>query len=418
MFLTDTPPSIENETATSSPTATPTSSSQWVWNDTSHGYAIENQSYTCFEQYERTKITIVDNEGDFDYFTVSPDKWVSGGLRFGCVHKDSSYNCDTSCFPFDKTSPDWSSKRYLTFMAKVDGDLSATCKPSLSLTGGGWPRHSSNKIVLEENYVDAGYLTSNEWRRVLIPLHDFKTNEWNLNSVYGMYFQTCGTDHSGLQPTYSVASIAITNVAIELKTTYPSFSPTQYVTDNPLLATHRFVHKNWYPLLSPEREPKGHSWISTQDNTWPMVNDADPYTVTIHIPENQSIVFSGNDATKYDKIIVEGSLVIKPEYAHVKLTVGTIVVEEGGVLDIKTEGSAFTVTIEIDGALDTTKDPEEQMVGIIALEGSLTIIGNDVPTKVATLERTVLAESNLIDLRGYGFNFNVGEELVLPDTQT
>lgn len=389
-----------------------------IWNDVSDSHTIEDASKTCFIQEARTKINAVIGTGtDYDYFTVSPDKWVAGGLQFGCVGK-TNWVCDRSCFPYDGTSPNWSEKGYLTFKAKVEGDFTTTCKPSISLTGGGWPRHNSNQIYLEENYVDYGFLVSDEWRRVSIPLDDLKTTDWNLDRVFGLYFNRC-KDHSGKQPKYFIADIAVTNNAINLVSVPPSQSPSEYVTDNILLATHRFVHTNYYPLLAPEREPAGNVWIVAENNSWPEVSSTvNPQTVTIFIPEDQTVLYSRNDDIKFDKIIIEGSLTIKPEDANVLLTVGSIVVEKGGILDIRTEStSPYTVTIEIEGALDTSTDPEEQMIGIIALEGNLSIIGNEVSTKMAVLQETAVAGTRLLSVNGIGLQFNVGGELVIPDTQ-
>jgi len=149
---------------------------------------------------------------------------------------------------------------------------------------------------------------------------------------------------------------------------------------------------------------------------WPDVGLAEPHTATVHIPQGQSVVYSGSEDVKLDKIIVEGSLVIQPNGADVRLTASTIVVEEGGTLDILTSDTdSFTVTIEIDGTLDHSTDPEEIMVGILALGGSLTIKGNDVSMKMAPLSQTALAGSTTLDITGH--DFNVGDELVLPDTQ-
>ena len=172
--------------------------------------------------------------------------------------------CDRSCFPFDGSFPDWSEKHYLTFLAKVEG-ASPGCTPSITLTGGGWPRLSTNKIFLDDSYVDAGSLLSSEFRRVVIPLDDMRTNEWNLNNLYAMYFQTCGFDEEGNHYpllTYHIADLAVTNNVIDVISMPPSTSPTPYVTDDSLLATHRFIHTNWYPIFSPGREPPGKSSLT------------------------------------------------------------------------------------------------------------------------------------------------------------
>ena len=160
----------------------------------------------------------------------------------------------------------------------------------------------------------------------------------------------------------------------------------------------------------------GNLWYVADNNMWPDVGSASPHTATVHIPQGQSVVYSGSEDIKLDKIIVEGSLIIQPDGSDVKLTASTIIVEESGTVDILTSDTdSFTVTIEIDGTLDHSIDPEEIMVGILALGGSLTIKGNDVSMKMAPLSQTALAGSITLDITGH--DYDVGDELVLPDTQ-
>ena len=59
----------------------------------------------------------------------------------------------------------------------------------------------------------------------------------------------------------------------------------------------------------------------------------------------------------------------------------------------------------------------QNSIGILALEGSLTITGNEVITKMADLSDDVTADSNLLSIRGIDLGFDLGGELVLPDTQ-
>mmetsp|Transcript_9119 Transcript_9119/g.12669 ORF Transcript_9119/g.12669 Transcript_9119/m.12669 type:complete len:1055 (-) Transcript_9119:126-3290(-) len=406
----------------SSPTMSPTDDYWAVWESPDDNHTRENPNKTCFAQKERLNIDSSTDADSTDYFTVQVDPWVGGGLLFGCQQKDSNYNCIESCYGWDGSSPDWSDKGFLTFLAKVEGDFTEMCQPAISLTGGGWPRLGSNKIELNDAYVDQGYLVSDEWRRVMIPMADLKTAEWNLNNVYGLYFNSCGTDHSGAQPKYKISAIAVTNTAIELMTHPPSSSPTEYVTDDLLLATHRFYNRDWYPLVGADREPAGNVWYVAEDDTWPAVPSTSlPHTATVLIPEGQHVVYSQADTVVYDKIVVKGSLTILPASADVTLTVGTILVEEGGVLDILTtaDPSSHTVTINIDGALDPNIDPEEQYIGIVVLGGELTIEGNPVEDSMIKLAQTATAGSQTIELEtGSSSDLQVGDELILPDTQT
>lgn len=223
-----------------------------VWEDVDDSNTIEDPSYTCFAQQERLGITTTNNEFD-DYFTITSDAWVSGGLMFGCQTKNSNYACTHSCYPFDGTSPNWSEKTTLTFLAKIEG-VSPGCTPSIGVTGGGWPRKNSNKIYLEGSYVDAGSLSSSEFRRVAIPINDMKTAEWDMSNLFGLYFHTCGFDEGGSSYpylTYHVASLAVTNDEVELVSMPPTNSPTEYVTESPSLATHEHFHHVWLPLQIP-----------------------------------------------------------------------------------------------------------------------------------------------------------------------
>mmetsp|Transcript_7476 Transcript_7476/g.9966 ORF Transcript_7476/g.9966 Transcript_7476/m.9966 type:complete len:843 (-) Transcript_7476:975-3503(-) len=439
--LTDIPPDIQVAPVTLSPTKFPTpapttplptrmptsvpsfvpTDDYWpVWETSVDDHTRENPDKTCFVNQDRLNIVSA-SDADAEYFTIQTDKWAGGGILFGCQLKDSNYNCIESCFGWDGLKPDWSEKGYLTFLAKIEGDFTETCQPTISLTGGGWPRSSSNKIQLGDIYVDQGYLVSYEWRRVMIPVDDLKTSDWNLNSLYAMHFNSCGEEHDGGQPKYKISAVAVTNTAIDLISSPPSSSPSEYVSDNLLLATHRFYHTNWYPLVRADREPSGNMWYVAENNSWPANAFSHPLSrsATVHIPQGQTVVYSGADSIIYDKIVVEGSLTIQPISSDVSLTAGTILVEEGGELNILTdESSSFTVAVHIDGALDHSIDPEEQMIGIVSLGGNLNIVGNDVGNAMLRLAQTVTSGSQTVELHAESANLQIGNEIILPDTQT
>lgn len=417
--LSESPTAAPTAVLSESPTAAPTVPLWPIFKTVQDSHASGDVDVTCFIQKDRLDIAATEDPTG-DYFTVTPDAWVSGGYQFGCMQKDENHQCTRSCFTEDGSAPDWSNKLYLTFLAKIDGDFGEGCKPMISLTGGGWPRLSSNTLVLEDSYVDAGFLVADEWRQVVIPLEDFKTPEWSLTAIFGLYFQTCG-QYGGTQPTYIISQLAVTNIEYEVLSQPPSLSPTSYVTDDPSLATHRWVHKNWYPILGEDWEPEDNTWIVASENTWPTApSGALPSSVTVQIPQGQSVMYSGTDGVHYDKIVVEGALTIKPIDADVFLKVGTIVVEKGGALDIQTDSpNDYKIVIEIDGALNQEADPEEQLIGIVSLEGNLTISGNEVPTKMAPLGETATAGSNTLVVYEMDLSndFAVGGELILPDTQ-
>lgn len=293
-----------------------------------------------------------------------------------------------------------------------------SCLPSVSLVKR-WPMYSSTILPLVGEYVNGGSLIIGSWTRVVIPTAKFATVEWpNVDGVKDLYFRNCA---SSSNPHYQVRGLSLSNHTIALETSRPTESPTDSPTAQVSSATHRYIHTNWYPILNPEREPPGNVWFSATDNSWPSVeaHGADQ-TVTIHIPHGQSVTYSGADAIKYDKVIVEGSLTIKPQGSDVSLTVSTIVVEAGGSFDIVTDATTSnnTVMIAIEGAVDQHVDPESTMVGILALGGNLNLIGNPVQKKMVALWSTVAAGSNLMTVSGdVTASFKLGGELVLPDTQ-
>jgi hypothetical protein len=330
-----------------------------------------------------------------------------------CAEKVNNV-CLSTCRPFP--NPNFKQFRYLTMEVKMV--KSGSCLPSVSLVKR-WPMYSSSIIPLAGEYVNGGSLIIGSWTRVVIPTDKFATVEWlNVDGVKDLYFRNCA---SSSNPQYQVRGLSLSNNTIALETSRPTEPPTASPIALVSSATHRYIHTNWYPILNPEREPPGHVWFSATDNSWPSVETpvADQ-TVTIHIPHGQSVTYSGADAIKYDKVIVEGSLTIEPQGSDVSLTVSTIVVEASGSLDIVTDGTTSNnkVIIAIEGAIDQHVDPESTMVGILSLGGNLTLIGNPVPVKMVALWSTVAAGSNVMTVSGdVTANFQPGGELVLPDTQ-
>jgi hypothetical protein len=330
-----------------------------------------------------------------------------------CAEK-VNYVCVSTCRPFP--NPNFKDWRYLTM--EVQMVKFGSCAPSVNLVKR-WPMYSSTIIPLAGEYVNGGSLVIGSWTRVVIPTAKFATVEWpNVDGVKDLYFRNRA---SSSNPHYQVRGLSLSNNTIVLETSRPTEPPTASPIALVSSATHRYIHTNWYPILNLGREPPGHVWISTTDNSWPPVaaNVADQ-TVTILIPRGQSVIYSGADAIKYDKVIVEGSLMIKPQGSDVSLTVSTIIVEAGGSLDIVTDANTSNnkVMIAIEGAIDQQLDPESTMVGILSLGGNLTLIGNPVPVKMVALWSAVAAGSNLMTVSGdVTASFQLGGELVLPDTQ-
>jgi hypothetical protein len=395
--------------ATESPSSSPTEATWPIWTSAADSIDGTDPTKSCFEFQSRLGTTSKTGVESFDYFTTRPDKWVGELYNFGC-----------STPPYKM---DWSDKTYLTFLAKIEGAFVSPCKPSINIIGGNWNQCgsgwcSTGGIALQGTYVDAGSLVADEWRTVAIPLDDFRTRQWKLDNIVKLAFDTCGGDHN-VQPTYNIADIKVTNHYVDLMSEPPSLAPSEYWTHDVLLATHRTVHHHWYPLLGADREPEGNSWVVASNNQWPTVDPNSPeQSVTIHIPMGQTVVYSGTDTVKYDKLVVEGSLIITPDAVDVSLTVGTIVVEMMGSLDVHTDGSLYDVDIMIEGAIDEAQDPEQVMVGILQLGGNLNMTGNPVDRKMAEISQAALPGGNAFAVLGDLDGVEVGGELVLPDTQT
>mmetsp|Transcript_27096 Transcript_27096/g.44737 ORF Transcript_27096/g.44737 Transcript_27096/m.44737 type:complete len:728 (+) Transcript_27096:7-2190(+) len=358
-------------------------------------------------------VSFIQDAVEGDYINIVTNKWHSGGYRMDCAAKNSNYQCIATCSPFP--NPNFRDWHYLTFEVKLprEGD----CAPSVSLLKR-WPMYSSNVITLEGDYVDGGALSQETWTRVVIPTEDFATAEWpNVDGVKDIYFRNCA---SSSNPQYQIRGLALTNTMPIMETPPPTGTPTSAPTAKLSSATHRFVHTNWYPILDSEREPEGNSWVTIVDNTWPSITAPDR-TVSVHIPRGQTVSYSASDSVKYDKIIVEGSLSITSLGSDVSLTVSTIVVEEGGSLEVLSDPNDHDskILIEIEGALDSTVDPEQTMVGILALGGNLTIVGNSVARKMVTLHSAATSGSTQMEVSGDVTDiFRPGDELILPDTQS
>lgn len=393
--LTDDPPSIGPEIIP-------------IWTSVQDSFAKEDDSKTCMTHNTPYTSTTQDPTG-FDTFIAATDKWRSVGLRLGCQGKDSSWQCNHSCFPWNGKNPDFNDfSFYLTFQAKVNGDFTDTCKPSIGFSGGGWPRLNSNKIVLEDGYVDAGNLISDEWRRVVIPLSDFATSDWDLSNMYSVLFHSCGTEHSGAQPTYTIAQMELTDVPPELiEIPPPSID----------LATHRKFNNFWYPIFGEGRDDK--TWVYASNGMWPSGLFAD-HQVVVVIPEDESVTFDMYDTTKYDKVIVYGSLIITASTSNILLRPGTLIVETTGIVDMSTDPSKpYTVTIEIDAEIDRNLDPEETTVGVLSLGGTMNVRGNPVMNFMAPLNSTAIGGTSTVTIAGTSVSteWKIGDDIVLPDTQ-
>mmetsp|Transcript_37281 Transcript_37281/g.78626 ORF Transcript_37281/g.78626 Transcript_37281/m.78626 type:complete len:1014 (+) Transcript_37281:227-3268(+) len=417
--LTDDPPTFGSIGPTKSPTDAPTTSptpySPTVIWDT----FVEDPNNSCLDA--RNNSTQVQS-ADGDYIQLITDPW-----------KGSTLQIESFCFFPETSDPqrnDFTDEELaLTFSLKATGDFGPTCDPVLSMAGGSWIggvgwSGISNNIKIEHDIIDYGAISSEEYRQVSIPMNRFKEGTgWDLSSVRSISFHYCREMGSaGQQPKYYVKNIQVTKRPPELVTPYPTGAPTVRVTEDPSLATHRMIHHHWYPVLGEGLNGDTSTWLEAVNNEWPSIPaGAQDHDYTVHIPMGSVITYSGASSLKLDKVVVHGTLIIKPDDADVLLTCHTLCVEMMGMLTVQTEQNGHTVTIEIDGAMDTSADPEQTMLGLVNLGGMVTISGDPVVTKMATVSNNIAAGDTFFvvdDPSGEAANtWSVGDELVLPETK-
>eukprot|EP00804_Cyclotella_cryptica_P015876 CCRYP_006384-RB/>CCRYP_006384-RB protein AED:0.04 eAED:0.04 QI:66/1/1/1/0.75/0.6/5/189/1059 len=444
LVLTDQPPLISNAPPTSMPTFPPPTNQPTSYPTSSPTPLPDSKVFAttadAFTVGQATALSCLATPGspentaviDPNVLQIAPDKWHAAGLYFGCREKNSSWACVKSCYYQGKfgNMPNFSKYSYLTFKAKVS-DHDSECSLSIHLSKY-WPVYYSKPVRLSGPYVDAGEL-SGEWRKVVIPTNDLVSQElcdgvlcWpSLNDVSTLWFDSCSSAlvEYPVQPVYQISNLTLTNYPPKLLSQPPTLSPTPYVTMNPSLATHRLVdcsdtNHQWYPIFESEREPDN-VWLIASNNEWPKYPQTSR-AVTVHVPIGQTVTYHEYNSLKYDKVIIEGTLNIKPLESDVKLTVGTLLVEKTGYLNISTSTpEPYTVTIEIDGMLNREVDPEETMVGLVSLAGSVTVSGNSIPVKWSSIALAVEAGSVSVELLGIdaATYWVVGDEIVFPDTK-
>lgn len=414
--VTDSPPALAGPAPTTeAPTEAPTPYAPTVvWDE------YVETSTSCFDA--RNNSTQVN--ANPDYLQLITDPWKGASLLLG-----------RPCFPFsggvypDLTDAALGVGAHLTFLLRATGDFNpaegVSCDPAVSMSGGHWVNGvgwsgQSGPIKIEHELIDYGVVSGSEYRQVSIPLDLFKTDVWDLNRVERLSFHHCQMSTSYEQPKYYVRDIQLTVRPPALASPYPTAAPTVRVTEDASQSTHREIHHHYYPILDDSRDAS--VWLEASDDQWPNVPaDGADHGHTVHVPMGSTVTYSASTSPKLDKVVVHGTLIIEPAGADVLLTCGTLVVEMMGKLDVRTGGDGHTVTIEIDGALDTAADPEQTMVGLLNLGGETTISGDPVSAKMTQLKTAIDAGGTILvvdDSSGAAAAaWSVGDELILPDTK-
>ena len=172
-------------------------------------------------------------------------------------------------------------------------------------------------------------------------------------------------------------NVQVSKCPLELVTPFPTASPTVRATEGASLATHRMIHHHWYPVLGDGLNGDTSVWLEAVNDEWPSIPIlAKDHEITVHIPMGSVVTYSEASGPKLDKVVVHGTLIIQPAGTDVVLTCGTLVVEMMGTLTVFTQQDGHTVTVKINGALDTSTDPEQTMVGLVNLGGKVTLSGD------------------------------------------
>ena len=153
----------------------------------------------------------------------------------------------------------------------------------------------------------------------------------------------------------------------------PSSAPSVQVTAAPSEATHRFYNRDWWPVF----DTFDSSFLVAENNLWPQVpGDASDYEYSVLIPVGSVVTYAKvQSSTKFDKVVVEGTLLITNELYHdVSLTVSTLLVEPSGNLTITSNGPN-SIEIIFHGTIDRINDPTETMNGLVSLGGNVLIEG-------------------------------------------
>eukprot|EP00756_Hemistasia_phaeocysticola_P015473 Hpha_TRINITY_DN15414_c2_g1::TRINITY_DN15414_c2_g1_i3::g.174047::m.174047 len=332
------------------------------------------------------------------YIRWTPNKWHDGRLLVGDA---------TGCLA---GTPQLYQFEHVCITLR-GGQNGAACEPSLVFTGG-YPYSVSTPI----HFTGQRALSETEFREVCVPVSELQTADWDLERKHytGYFrFQKCGTDP---QPKYELQQLTLLSpgsLAARAPTPAPTPVPTP-VPPTPVpqeIATHVKYGTHWFPLLHP-------NVIVTAGTDWPASLLADGDCVTVQ----GSVTYSAASSPKLRCVVVEGgaSLTISPAGGDVGLTVGTLVVLPGGVLDITTAptGHTHNVVITFDGVQDRGVDPQELLIGMVSLEGLVTFTGRTPCLPFAELAETAASGSTELVIKGTDAAscWVVGEELVLPDS--
>ncbi len=155
------------------------------------------------------------------------------------------------------------------------------------------------------------------------------------------------------------------------------------------------------------------NWSNAATWTKALVNND-----VLEIPVGKTVTLDIRSDTRIKCLAVKGTLRFKND-VNTRLRVGTLMVLEGGRLEVGTTSApiASTVTAEIiinNQTIDKTKDPESYGTGILGF-GRVVMMG-EAKSSYMRLANEAITGAKTFTLAGTPQNWRIGDRLVLPST--
>lgn len=132
------------------------------------------------------------------------------------------------------------------------------------------------------------------------------------------------------------------------------------------------------------------------------------------IPEGVKVVYDEVNSQKFKAVAVKGSLTFDPT-RDTKMTVETLHVYVTGELNISPDNKNIRSEVVFSGTINTTEDPEQFNLGLVASGGKIQIIGTELSSSFTNVLEAE-ADSNTI-LVNNSDGWKVGDELYLAGSE-
>ena len=131
------------------------------------------------------------------------------------------------------------------------------------------------------------------------------------------------------------------------------------------------------------------------------------------IPEGVEVTYDENSNQAFKAVAVKGSLIFDPT-KNTKMTVDTIHVYVTGELDISPANRNIKSEVVFSGNINTTEDPEQFNLGLVASGGKIQIIGTELTSPFTTIVEAEDGSNTIMVENPSGWQ--VGDELYLASS--